>query len=92
LTAYRYWSNPASETGNWLTLNPNLTPEEARALLSLPNNNLAVNTTEFIIPEDTVIVIGDAASQVAEEWAGSYAIGGGFQIYVPNLSVLIMAP
>jgi RHS repeat-associated protein len=91
LTAYRYWSgDPAREIGNWLTLNPNLTPEEARALLALPNNNLAINVTEFIIPNDTVILIGEAASQTAEEWAGSYAIGGGFQIYLPDPLILIM--
>ena len=61
-----------------------MTPEEARALLSLPNSNLATNVTEFIIPKDTTILIGQAAEKTLEECAGSYAIGGGFQVYLDS--------
>jgi len=89
LTAYRYWSNPDLQVGHWLTLNPNLSPAEARALLALPNENLATHVTSFIIPKDVIVLIGTVAEQTTTVGFGTYAIGGGFQIYLPDLSVLI---
>jgi len=89
LTAYRYWSNPDLQVGHWLTLNPNLSPAEARALLALPNENLATQVTSFIIPKDVIVLIGTVAEQTTTVGFGTYAIGGGFQIYLPDLSVLI---
>jgi len=93
IVAYRYWGGGSEEVGSpWLTLYSHLSPEQARSLLALPNRNLANSITPFKIPENTVIVIGKAASQVTEGWAGPYAVGGGIQIYVPDPSVLIMLP
>lgn len=91
--AYRYWGGESEETGSpWLTVYSNLTPEQARSLLALPDGNLANHITPFLIPEDTIVLIGKAASQISQDWAGSYALGGGIQIYVPDLPVLIKLP
>ncbi len=46
VTVYRYWGEGSAEIGNWLTTYPDLTPEQARALLALPNNNPATNITQ----------------------------------------------
>ena len=92
VTVYRYWGGKSPETGSWVTVYRNLSPSQARSLLSLPNTNSATNITEFGIPRDIVIIVGKAASKVTEEWAGPYATGGGIQIYVPNPSVLLRFP
>ncbi|MFO3798119.1 MAG: hypothetical protein ACK8QZ_12745, partial [Anaerolineales bacterium] len=89
---YRYWGGKSPEMGNWFTTHSDLTPEQARALLALPNNNPARNVTQFIIPKNTTILVGEAAGKAGEEWAGSYAVGGGLQIYVPDRSILIKMP
>lgn len=87
---YRYWSgNPKTEVGRWVTLDPNLTPEEARKLLALPNSNLADNISQFTIPAGTTIIVGEATEQTSSVWAGAYATGGGLQIYLPDPSVLV---
>jgi hypothetical protein len=87
---YRYWSGDLrTETGRWVTLNPNLSPEEARKLLALPDSNLANNITQFTIPAGTTILLGEAAEQTSASWAGAYALGGGLQMYLPDPSVLI---
>jgi hypothetical protein len=89
-TAYRYWSGDSrTETGRWVTLNPNLTPEDAREMLALPNSNLADNVTQFTIPAGTTVLVGEATEQTSASWAGTYATGGGFQIYLSNPSVLV---
>ncbi|MFZ5883420.1 MAG: hypothetical protein ACOYYI_06560 [Chloroflexota bacterium] len=91
--AYRYWGGKSEETSSpWLTVYSDLTAEQARSLLALPKANLADHITPFLIPEDTIVLIGKAASQSTERWAGSYATGGGIQIYVPDPSVLIKLP
>jgi hypothetical protein len=81
LTVYRYWSDPQRQVGRWTTLNPNLSPDEARAILALPNDNLATDLSQFVIPKGTTILVGTAASQTHKGWAGAYAIGGGLQLY-----------
>ena len=91
VTVYRYWGGN-SETGPWVTVYRGLSPAQARAMLALPNKNLATNITEFGIPKDVVIIVGKAASQVTANWAGPYAVGGGIQIYVPDPSVLLKYP
>ncbi len=93
LSVYRYWSgSPAKEVGPWVTPESTLTPGEARALLALPDSNLATNITKFTIPKGTTILIGQAAEQTLEPWAGSYATGEGLQIYIQDPTILIKAP
>jgi hypothetical protein len=87
--AFRYWSDPAAERGHWLTLDPHLSPEEARAALALPAANTASQMSPFTIREGTVVLVGRAASQTSALWAGSYALGGGLQVYVPDLASLL---
>jgi hypothetical protein len=90
LIVYRYWSgSDKSEAGHWVTLSPDLTPDEARKLLALPDYNLAANVTEFTIPAGTTVLFGEAAEQTTAVWAGSYATGGGLQIYLPDKTVII---
>jgi hypothetical protein len=90
ITVYRYWSgDDTKEIGNWVSLDPNLTPDEARKVLALPDSNLAINVTELTIPAGSTVLLGEVAEQTTAEWAGSYAIGGGLQIYVPDKSILI---
>jgi hypothetical protein len=89
IIVYRYWGEGSQETGNWVTLYSDLTPEQARSLLALPKENSATNLTQFVIKKDTVIIVGETAEKTTANWAGSYAIGGGLQIYVPDTSALI---
>jgi hypothetical protein len=74
VSIYRYWSDISGERGRWTTLNPNLSPEEARSLLALPNDNYAFGVTQFIIPEGTTVLVGKVAEQTSTEWSGAYAI------------------
>jgi hypothetical protein len=93
LIVYRYWSGDARrEIGSWVTLNPNLTPDEARKLLALPDSNLAINVSQFIIPADATILLGEASEQTSSSWAGTYATGGGLQIYLRDPSILVKGP
>ncbi len=91
-TVYRYWGGKSPEVEPWATVYSKLSPGEARSLLALPDKNPAINITEFGIPKDVVIIVGKAANQVTADWAGPYAIGGGIQIYIPDLSVLLRFP
>lgn len=70
-----------------------LSPEDARAMLALPNDNWATDTSRFVIPKGNTVFIGTVASQVDDvELFGSYAVGGGFQIYVPDPNILKPVP
>ncbi len=89
LIVYRYWGGSSPEVGNWVALDPNLTPQQARELLALPDTSSAINVTQFTIPADTTIVFGEAREQILSDWAGPYATGGGLQIYIPNSEELI---
>jgi hypothetical protein len=90
ITVYRYWSgDDIKEIGNWVSLDSSLTPDEARNILALPDTNLAVNVTELTIPAGSTVLLGEAAEKTTADWAGSYAIGGGLQIYIPDKSILI---
>jgi hypothetical protein len=60
-------------------------PQEARGLLALPPNNSATTVTPIGIPRGTTIITGGVAPQPS---FGAYATGGGFQIYVPDVTVL----
>jgi hypothetical protein len=80
-SAYRFTSPINQAEGHWLSFDSSLTSEQARALLALPNGNLATQVTQFIIPRGTNYIIGTVASQTSASWAGSYAVGGGIQIY-----------
>lgn len=89
LTVTRYWSDPEREVGRWVTLQPGLSPDEARAVLALPNDNLATYASPFVIPKGNTVFVDTVASQVDDvKRFGSYAVGGGFQIYVPDPNVL----
>ena len=92
VTVYRYWSQAGREIGRWATVYSNLSPAEARALLALPDENLATHVTEFVIQKDAVVIVGKTASQTMAPWAGPYAVGGGIQIYIPDPSVLLKFP
>ena len=92
VNVYRYWSDTKKQRGNWTTLNPTLSPEEVRAFLALPNENYAFGVTQFIIPQGTTVLAGKVAEQQSDDWFGAYAIGGGFQIYIPDNSVLLSVP
>lgn len=92
LTISRYWSNEKYQRGSWATIDPSLSPEEARAFLALPNGNYAFGRTEYAIPEGTTVIISKVKEQKTELWAGEYAIGGGFQIIIPDPEVLIEIP
>jgi hypothetical protein len=90
-TVYRYWGDKAFESGSpWYTLDPSLEPGFARSLLALPEGNSAVHVSQFAVPANTVIVLGKAASQVGVKGFGSYAIGGGIQLYVPDPSIVTL--
>jgi RHS repeat-associated protein len=89
VTAYRYTSPSSNPPGHWLSPDPNLTPDQARATLALPNANTAKQVTKYIIPKTNNYIYGSAAGQTGASWAGPYAVGGGPQIYIPDFSILI---
>ncbi len=90
LVVYRYWGNKAPETGSpWFSAKQYAKPGNARRYLALPEGNTAQNVTEFRIPADTTVLRGKVASQAGEVGFGSYATGGGVQIYLPDPSVAI---
>ena len=79
--------------GRCLSFDSSLSPTDARAVLALPNDNLATKMTPFTIPKGTTILLGDVALQTGTFWAGSYATGGGVQVFVSDSSILIkMSP
>jgi hypothetical protein len=62
-------------------------PAIARSLLALPDYNTAINLSEYIIPKDTIIIIGDVEAQPL---FGDYATKGQIQIYLPSGDVTIL--
>ena len=89
LTVYRYWGGNSLEAGSpWYSLDSFMTPDVARETLALPDGNSAINISKFILPKDTVIVLGEASPQLDNGLFGAYAEGGGIQIYVPDASAV----
>ena len=79
---YRRWGGGGKESGSWLSTEQ-LSVDEAKRLLALPNNNTAQNLTVFKLKKGTPYIEGKVASQVDNlESFGSYATGGGNQIYI----------
>lgn len=79
IPAYRWFSNPARQTGAWYSLERYSDP---RRMLALPESNLATRLTISEIQPGAHIIIGQARSMVGESGFGAYATGGGTQIYV----------
>jgi hypothetical protein len=92
VSVYHYTSPGAENPGRWVTLDPNLASAEARSLLALPNSNAATSVTQYVIPAETTYISGGIASQTSTSGFGSYATGGGYQIYIPNPNVLLPVP
>ena len=80
---YRRWGEGAEKTGKWLSPTKYEKPGNAKRYLALPNNNSAENLTAFKIEKGTPYIEGKVASQIDDlETFGSYAEGGGTQIYI----------
>jgi RHS repeat-associated protein len=92
LTVYRHWGGSAGESGFWYSPKPYSSSGRARRFLALPDANTAENVTAFRIPSGTTIVHGKVASQVGRSGFGSYATGGGTQIYLSDPSVAVKIP
>jgi hypothetical protein len=60
--------------------------------VALPNANTATSVTQWVIPENSTIISGTVAGQTLTPGFGSYATGGGFQIYVLDPNALIGVP
>jgi len=84
LTAYKYSTNSPTGRVYWVTIDPNLSPDAARASLALPNTNTGRVPTRITIPAGTTMLIGPVSGQTGNPLMGPYATGGGFQIYIPN--------
>jgi len=89
LHMFRRYGGTSMPTGSpWFSLKPYAYPGNARRYLALPNTNLATNVAEFIIPRGATILIGKTAEKTMDTVRfGSYALGGGFQIYVPDPTI-----
>ncbi|MGI6086209.1 MAG: glycohydrolase toxin TNT-related protein [Acetivibrionales bacterium] len=79
LTVYRYHGGTSSGKSYWYT--PNLTSNPA-ADLALPAGNTYQYVDTYIIPKGTTILEGTVAPNFGQP-------GGGYQIYVPNPTVVI---
>jgi hypothetical protein len=89
LIVYRHWGGEAREKGSpWFSPKPYIRPGNARRYLALPPWNTAEKISVFRIPAGTTVIIGRVASQV--ESYGSYAIGGGIQVYLPQPEAAIL--
>ncbi len=87
---FRHWGGTAKESGShWYSPSPYVRPGNARRFLALPSGNTAQNVSAFLVPAGTPVVTGIAAGKAADPLFGSYAKGGGAQIYVPDPSRLI---
>ena len=81
ITVYRYYGGSAGELSYWVT--PYQYSDPA-SMLALPPTNTAEYIQTYIVPEGTQILKGSVAAQL--QWE---QLGGGYQFYVPNPSVLI---
>ena len=79
LTVYRYHGGTSSGRSYWYT--PNQTSNPA-ADLALPAGNTYQYVDTYIIPKGTTILEGTVAPNFGQP-------GGGYQIYVPDPTVLI---
>ena len=88
LKVFRHYGGDSFSTGSpWFSIKPYVRPGNARRYLALPNINLATNVAEFIIPKGTKVLVGPVASKISDSLFGSYAVGGGLQIYLPNPTI-----
>ena len=90
LVVHRRSGGDSAAKGQWFSLRNYSSPGKARRFLALPSGNSAVRNNSFIIPKGTTIFVGKASSQVGQAWAGSYATGGGQQIYAPRIGNIKM--
>lgn len=86
---YRYWGGTSSERGNFYYTRIYTDRIKARKYLSLPNGNTSGNVTFYKIPKGTTIISGYAASMIENKDYGSYATGGGKQIYINDVLIPI---
>ena len=92
MRVYRYWGGKTELMGSPYFGTEFYSAEDARRLLALPGGNTAANVTAFRIPKGTTVLVGDAACQTGKAGFGDWAVGGGAQIYVPDVSVPIPLP
>ena len=81
LIVYRYHGNGSSPTSYWYTSTLTLDPVTE---LALPSSNSCQNISTYIIPKGTTILEGTVAPNFGQP-------GGGYQIYVPDPSVVVGA-
>ena len=80
-------------TTPWFTTREYVRAGNARRYLALPNWNDGTQVTRYLIPKDTKVIIGKVASQTGDLLNyGPKAVGGGFQIYLPELVKAIKLP
>lgn len=79
VVVYRYYGDGASSVSYWVT--PNATSNPVKDL-ALPSVNNATNVQKFIVPKGTTILEGGVAPNFGQ-------VGGGYQYYVSDPSVLI---
>jgi len=84
LVVHRRAGGKSDEKGHWFSLKKYRSGAIARRFSALPNNNSGRMRNSYLIPAGSTIFIGKAASRTKEQWAGSYATGGGIQIYAPK--------
>ncbi len=87
ILVYRYWGGEAKEKSVWYVLKPYNTKIGVKKYLALPLSSTAEHLSLFRIPKDTIILIGKVKRKVGEAGYGPYAIGKGFQIYVPDKEI-----
>ena len=88
IKVYRRWGGISEKMGSpWFTIKPYTHPGNAKRYLALPGDSTAKQLSEFVIPADTVVLIGKVADQTKAKHFGSHAVGGGIQIYLPNPSL-----
>ncbi len=84
----RYWSG-TSTVGRWFSPSggaPLPSPQVTRRIYSLPADNTGVNATLRLVKSSAVLITGLCADMTAQPGYGSWATGGGPQLFGPKLS------
>lgn len=85
---YHYFGARTEPTSPWVTTKQYKKSGNARRYLALPKKNAATKVSITTLPAGTTVLTGKAASMVGNPVFGSYATGGGYQMYIPDFSSL----
>jgi hypothetical protein len=85
LVVYRHTTDKETVPGRYFAPRPYIKAGNARRYLALPNQNTAHNVQAWILPKGTIVLRGPTADKTDDPVFGTHTVGGGIQIYVPDV-------